>query len=321
MRVALSAAFAVTLLAGTAQAAAPDFPSRPIRLVVGSAAGGGTDFVGRVTARKVSAMLGQQMVADNRGGAAGIVGSEIVAKADPDGYTLLVVFSNFSTYPSLGKTLSFDVQRDFTPISNLAVNPLILVVNLNLPARSVKELIDLARQTQKPLHYAAPGVGSMGHLAAELFRMSSKSNIEHVAYKGGGPAITALIGNEVELYFSTPPSALTQLKAGRLRALAVTSSKRVAFAPELPTIAEAGLPGYEVEGWFGVFAPARVPPAIAQRLSQTFAEAVKQPDVQELYAKEGLTAYGSSPEQLARDLKRDVAKWGNVIRTANIKVE
>jgi tripartite-type tricarboxylate transporter receptor subunit TctC len=306
-------------LTWNAASTAAGYPERPVRLVAGSAAGGGTDFVGRATARKVSGALGQQFVIDNRGGAAGIVGSDLVAKADPDGYTLLVVFSNFSTYPSLGKKLTFDVQKDFQPISNIATTPLVLVVNNNVPAKSVKELIDLARQ--KSLNYAAPGVGSMGHLAAELFKIAAKVNMEHIAYKGGGPAITALIGNEVELYFSTPPSAVAQMKAGRLRALAVTGPKRAPFAPDLPTVAESGLPRYEVEGWFGVFAPARTPAPIVNILNKAFAEAVRQPDVQELFAREGVTGYGSSPEQLAKELKRDIDKWANVIRTAKITVE
>jgi len=274
--------------------------------------------VARAAARKVSAMLGQQFVIDNRGGAAGIVGSDLVAKAEPDGYTLLLIFSNFATYPSLGKKLSFDVQKDFRPISNLATTPLVLVVNNNLPVRSVKELIDFAKK--KPLNYAAPGVGSMGHLAAELFKIAANVNMEHIAYKGGGPAITALMGNEVDLYFSTPPSAVAQMKAGRLRAIAVTSSKRAPFAPDLPTIAESGLPGYEVEGWFGLFAPARTPTSIVMLLQRAFAEAVKQPDLEDLFAREGVSGYESTPEQLTKELKRDIDKWAEVIRTAHIMV-
>lgn len=295
-----------------------NYPERPVRVITGSAAGGGSDFVARAAARKVSAMLGQQFVIDNRGGAAGIVGSDLVAKAEPDGYTLLLIFSNFATYPSLGKKLSFDVQKDFRPISNLATTPLVLVVNNNLPVRSVKELIDFAKK--KLLNYAAPGVGSMGHLAAELFKMAASVNMEHIAYKGGGPAITALMGNEVDLYFSTPPSAVAQMKAGRLRAIAVTSKKRAPFAPDLPTIAESGLPGYEVEGWFGLFAPARTPTSIVMVLQRAFAEAVKQPDLEDLFAREGVSGYGSTPEQLTKELKRDIDKWAEVIRTAHIMV-
>jgi tripartite-type tricarboxylate transporter receptor subunit TctC len=317
VRHAAAALLLTALILPTASGAA--YPERPVRLIAGSAAGGGTDFISRVVARKLSSSLGQQFVVDNRGGAAGIVGSDLVAKADPDGYTLLVVFSNFSTYPSLGKKLAFDIHKSFQPLSSLATAPLILVLNNSVPAKSVKELIELART--KKLNYAAPGVGSMGHLAAELFKIAAKVDMEHIAYKGGGPAITALMGNEVELYFSTPPSAMAQMKAGRLRALAVTGSKRAPFAPELPTVAESGLPGYEVQGWFAAFAPARTPAAIVKTLHGAFADAVKQPDVQELFVREGVTAYGSTPEQLAADLKRDSEKWARVIKTANITVE
>jgi tripartite-type tricarboxylate transporter receptor subunit TctC len=314
----LTAAAVMLGMSYAATAMAAGYPERPVRVVVASAPGGGTDFVGRTTARKVTDILGQQFVIDNRGGAAGILGSEIVAKAEPDGYTVLVVFSNFSTYPSLGKKLTFDIEKSFTPISALTTTPLVLVVNNSLPAKSVKELIELAKT--KSLNYAAPGVGSMGHLAAELFNIAASVKMTHVAYKGGGPAITALIGNEVDLYFSTPPSALAQMRAGRLRGLAVTGGKRVSFAPDLPTVAEAGLPGYDVEGWFGLFAPAGTPAPAVKTLHRAFAQAVQAPDVQELFARQGVTPYGSTPEEFRKVLRRDIDKWAKVIRTANIRV-
>lgn len=315
----LTAAAVMLGMSYAATAMAAGYPERPVRVVVASAPGGGTDFVGRTTARKVTDILGQQFVIDNRGGAAGILGSEIVAKAEPDGYTVLVVFSNFSTYPSLGKKLTFDIEKSFTPISALTTTPLVLVVNNSLPAKSVKELIALAKK--KSLNYAAPGVGSMGHLAAELFNIAAGVKMTHIAYKGGGPAITALIGNEVDLYFSTPPSALAQMRAGRLRGLAVTGGKRVSFAPDLPTVAEAGLPGYDVEGWFGLFAPAGTPAPVVKTLHRAFAQAVQAPDVQELFARQGVTPYGSTPEEFRKVLRRDIDKWAKVIRTANIRVE
>ncbi len=315
----LTAAAVMLGMSYAATAMAAGYPERPVRMVVASAPGGGTDFVGRTTARKVTDILGQQFVVDNRGGAAGILGSDIVAKAEPDGYTVLVVFSNFSTYPSLGKKLTFDIEKSFTPVSALTTTPLVLVVNNSLPAKSVKELIALAKK--KSLNYAAPGVGSMGHLAAELFNIAAGVKMTHIAYKGGGPAITALIGNEVDLYFSTPPSALAQMRAGRLRGLAVTGAKRVSFAPDLPTVAEAGLPGYDVEGWFGLFAPAGTPAPVVKTLHQAFAQAVQAPDVQELFARQGVTPYGSTPEEFRKVLRRDIDKWAKVIRTANIRVE
>jgi tripartite-type tricarboxylate transporter receptor subunit TctC len=305
-----------TLQSGAAGAAA--YPQKPVRVVAASAPGGGTDFVSRAAAQKVTAALGQQFIVDNRGGAAGIVGSEIVAKAEPDGYTLLVVFSNFATYPSLGKTLSFDVRKSFQPITSLATTPLVLVVNSGSPVKSVSDLIAAAKQ--KRLDYAAPGVGSMGHLAAELFKIAAKVDMQQVAYKGGGPAITALIGNEVQLYFSTPPAALAQVKAGRLRALGVTSPRRAPFAPEVPTIAESGLPGYEVIGWFGLFAPAHTPASVVETLHRAFAHAVEQPDVEKLFAHEGVTGGGNTPQEFTAQVDHDIDKWAQVIRAAHIVV-
>ncbi|MGH8616050.1 MAG: Bug family tripartite tricarboxylate transporter substrate binding protein [Burkholderiales bacterium] len=300
---------------------AQGFPERPVRVVVAAAPGGGSDFVGRVVSQKVSDTVGKPFVIDNRGGAAGVLGADLVAKAAPDGYTLMVIFANFSTFPSLGKKLPFDVISDFAPVSNMAAGPLILVVNPSTPVKSVADLIESAKSRPGGLSYAAPGVGSMGHLAAEQFRLMTKAPMEQIAYKGGGPAVTALLGNEVQLYFSTPPAALVQVKAGRLRALAVTGPKRSPIAPELPTIAESGLPGYSVVGWFGVFAPAKTPRAIVETLSRQYAAAVQQKDIEQRLTAEGLEPVGSAPAELADQLRNDVAKWGKVIREAGIRVE
>jgi putative tricarboxylic transport membrane protein len=298
---------------------AANYPEKSVRVVAASAPGGGTDFVSRAAVQKVSAQLRQQFIVDNRGGAAGIVGSEIVANAEPDGYTLLIVFSNFSTYPSLRKQLPFDVRKSFEPISQLATTPLILVVNKSLPAKSVNDLIELAKT--KKLDYAAPGVGSMGHLAAEFFKIRAHVDMQQVAYKGGGPSITALLANEVQLYFSTPPAALAQIKAGRLRGLAVTSPQRAPFAPDLPTIAESGLPGYDVVGWFGLFAPARTPSDIVNALYKAFSSAVKHSDTEQLFAREGVSAQGNTPAEFTKELDRDIDKWAAVIQTAHIALQ
>lgn len=303
------------------QAPAQDFPTRPVRVVVAAAPGGGSDFVGRVVSQRVADAVGRPFVIDNRGGAAGVLGADLVAKAAPDGYTLMVIFANFSTFPSLSKQLPFDVVKDFAPVSNMASGPLILVVNPSSPVKSVADLIEFAKSRPGGLSYAAPGVGSMGHLAAEQFRLMTKAPMEQIAYKGGGPAITALIGNEVHLYFSTPPAALTQVKAGRLRALAVTGPKRSPIAPELPTIAESGLPGYSVVGWFGVFAPAQTPRATVDQLSRLYSTAVQQKEIGQRLSAEGLEPVGSTPAELASQLQADIAKWGKVIREAGIRVE
>jgi tripartite-type tricarboxylate transporter receptor subunit TctC len=298
---------------------AADYPTRPIRLIVGAATGGASDFVARTLSPKASALLGQPVVIDNRGGAAGIVASDLVAKAQPDGYTLLLVFANFSTFPSINKKLEFDPEKDLVPVVDVATTALVLTVPPALPAKSVADVIDLAKR--KSLNYASPGVGSMGHLAAELFQSMAGVKMTHVPYKGGGPAITGLLGGQVDLYFSTPPAALAQVQAGKLRALAVTSANRSRIAPDLPTISEAGLRGYEVSGWFGVFAPAGTPPAVIEAVNRAFGAAAKDPDVQKVLAGDGVTPVGNSPTEFAGELQRDIAKWRKVIQEAHIELE
>ena len=316
----IAAALALGLAATTVQSA-ESFPARPIRVVVAAAAGGGSDFVGRVVSQKVSDTLGLPMVIDNRGGAAGIVGADLVAKSEPDGHTVMVIFANFSTFPSLGRKLPFDVLKDFAPVTNLAEGPLILVVNPATPVKSVADLMQFAKTRPGGLNYAAPGIGSMGHLAAELFRLVTKAPMQQVAYKGGGPAVVALLGGEVQLYFSTPPAALVQVKAGRLRALAVTGEKRSPIAPDLPTIAESGIAGYAVTGWFGVFAAAKTPQPLVESLSRLYREAAQQPDVSARLSSEGLEAVGNTPAEFGKQVRRDIDKWARVIKDANISIE
>ena len=316
----IAAALALGLAATTVQSA-ESFPARPIRVVVAAAAGGGSDFVGRVVSQKVSDALGLPMVIDNRGGAAGIVGADLVAKSEPDGHTVMVIFANFSTFPSLGRKLPFDVLKDFAPVTNLAEGPLILVVNPATPVKSVADLVQFAKTRPGGLNYAAPGIGSMGHLAAELFRLVTKAPMQQVAYKGGGPAVVALLGGEVQLYFSTPPAALVQVKAGRLRALAVTGEKRSPNAPDLPTIAESGIAGYAVTGWFGVFAAAKTPQPLVESLSRLYREAAQQPDVSARLSSEGLEAVGNTPAEFGKQVRRDIDKWARVIKDANISIE
>jgi tripartite-type tricarboxylate transporter receptor subunit TctC len=311
----------VFALVASAVHAAESFPTRPIRVVVAAAAGGGSDFVGRTVSQKVSDTIGIPFVIDNRGGAAGAVGADIVARSEPDGHTVMVIFANFSTFPSLGRKLPFDVLKDFAPVTNLAEGPLILVVNPATPVKSVAELVQFAKTRPGGLNYAAPGIGSMGHLAAELFRLVTKVPMQQVAYKGGGPAVIALLGGEVQLYFSTPPAALAQVKAGRLRALAVTGEKRSPIAPELPTIAESGIAGYAVTGWFGVFAAARTPPRLIESLSRLYREAAQQPDVSARLSNEGLEAVGNTPAEFGKQLRRDIDKWARVIKEADIRIE
>ena len=309
----------VLLLAVPAAAFADTYPSRPVRLIVGAAPGGGTDFVARVVMADLAQGLGNAVVIDNRGGAAGTVAGDLVAKAAPDGQTLLLISGNFSTFPSLYQHLSYDPIKDLEPVSNLAATPLVVVVNPALPAKSVKELIDYVRGRAGQVNYAAPGVGSMGHLAAELFKRTAQVEMEHIAYKGGGPAITALLGGEVQIYFATVPAALVQAKAGRLRAIATTGQKRSRSFPDLPTLAESGLPGYDVTVWFGMMAPQGTPRTIVDLLQQKLAEVMRNESVLNRLLAEGVEPIASRPSQFRQQIKAENAKWAEVIRSANIK--
>lgn len=297
---------------------ASGYPDKPIRLVVASAVGGGNDFVARTISQKVSEALGQPLIIENKGGAAGLVASASVAKSTPDGYTLLLVFANFATFPSLDRKLSFDPGKDLIPVSNIATTPLVLMAQTSLPVKSVGELIQLAKKEGKTLDYASPGVGSMGHLAAALFQDMTHIKMSHVPYRGGGPAIMALLGGEVQLFFSTPPAAMVQLTAGRLQALGVTSSKRAAFAPNIPTISESGLPGYEVDGWVGLFTPAGTPEATVNLIYKAFSAAVKDKNIQEQLAKEGVSGLGNTPAEFSRQLRQDIEKWKPVMQTLDV---
>lgn len=316
MALALTLSAALSLSGG---AGAADYPARPIRLVVGAASGGGSDFVARAISPKLSELLGQPIVVDNRGGAAGLVASDIVAKSAPDGYTLLLMFANFATFPSLTKQLGFDPEKDLVPVSDIASSPLVLTVSLALPAKSVEELVAAAKGGA--LNYASPGPGSMGHLAAELFQSMAGVKMTHIPYKGGGPAITGLLGGQVDLYFSTPAAAVGQMRAGKLRALAVTGSQRSDFAPELPTISASGLPGYEVSGWWGVFAPAGTPQPIIDAVSAAIAKSVSDPAIRAMFAKDGDTPVGNSPAEFAKEVQTDIAKWRKVIKEAKIQMD
>ena len=300
---------------------AEPYPSRPVRLIVGAAAGGGTDFVARVILPDLTQLLGNAVVIDNRGGAAGTVASELVAKATPDGYTLLLISGNFSTFPNLYRQLSFDPVNDLVPVSNLAATPLVVVLNPAVPAKSVKELIEYVRGRAGQVNYAAPGVGSMGHLAAELFKRTAQIEMEHIAYKGGGPAITALLGGEVQIYFSTVPAALVQAKAGRLRAIATTGQKRSRAFPDLPTLAESGLRGYDVTVWFGMLAPKGTARSVIDLLQQKSAAALRDESVLNRLLAEGVEPIASSPAQFRDQIRSETRKWAEVIRSTNIKAD
>ena len=316
----LAAALATAAALMAPPLAAQNYPTRPIRLVIPYPPGGGADNVARIFAPRLGDALGQQIVIDNRGGAAGIVGAEIVAKSKPDGYTLLDDSSSRAVNPALHK-LSFDTVRDFTPIGMIVANPNLLVVHPSLPVRTVRDLINLAKARPGQVIYASSGIGSAPHLAVELFKYMTKVNMVHVPYKGGGPALADLVGGHVQLLVPNIASGLPFVKTGRLRAVAVTSEQRSRSAPEIPTIAEAGLPGYEIHEWNALFAPAGTPPEIIARLNAELNKVLAAPDVQERFFQMGSEAAPGTATGLGDYVVAEIARWGKIIRDMGIKVE
>ena len=306
-------------IADTCSAAAPAYPTRPVRLLVPFAPGGGADTLARIIAPKLSDAMGQTWVIDNRGGAAGNLAAELVATANPDGHTLFMGFSTVLTVnPSLYK-LPFDVQRDLRPITLLATAQYLLVVHPSVQAKSVKELVELARQKPRSLNYSSAGVGSPLHLAAELFKKRAGVDMVHVAYKGGGPAAAAVLAGETQVIFGSVASSLPQVKAGRLRALATTGLKRSIAAPELPTMAESGFPGFDVSSWYSLMSPAATPTAIVGRIRDEAIKVLQLADVQQAMLRQGLDPESSTSEELAARIKSETAVWAGVIRDAGIK--
>ena len=310
----------LVLGASTTAAAQNKYPSKPIRLIVPVAPGGGTDFIARLLGQKLNEAWGEPVIVDNRPGAAGNLGVEIAAKAVPDGYTVVIPITSFPINPSLYAKLPFDTVRDFAPITLVASAPLLLVVNPKLQVNSVKELIALAKAKPGALNFANSGSGTTAHLAGEMFKRMGAVDIVSVPYKGGGPAVIDLIAGNVQMYFSTIPAALTQVKAGRLRALAVTGGKRMSEISDIPTVSESGLPGFEVVAWFGMFAPARTPQPVVRKLNAELVRILNASEVREKMAGHGLIPGGNTPEQLGSFLKAEIAKWSKVIMDANIRI-
>jgi tripartite-type tricarboxylate transporter receptor subunit TctC len=310
---------------GTAQtarpAAAADYPNKPIRLVVPYPASGPVDITARTLAPALTESLGQIIVIDNRGGAGGILGSELVARSAPDGYTLLLCTSANAINASLIPKLPYDMLKDFAPVTMVAVITSILVVNPSLPVHSVKDLTALAKARPGQLSYASTGNGTPTHLAAELFKSMTQLDLVHVPYKGAAPAVVDLISGQVQLSFISAPVVVSHVKSGRLRALAVTNAKRSALFPELPTLNDAGLPGYESEGWHGLFAPARTPKAIVGRLYAEFAALLRNPDISARLANGGAEPVGMPPDAFAVKVRAEISKWGKVVKVAGMKVD
>lgn len=314
--------FAVLALAlcGWPGAAAQGYPEKPLRMVVPFPPGGAADIVARQLGEKLSEALGQQVIVDNRSGAGGRIGAEAVARAAPDGYTLLFASSSaLSIGPHIGAKPPYDPLRSFAPIVLVAHAPNVLVVHPSVPAKSVKELIAVARARPGALNFASNGTGTLSHLTGELFMQRAGVRMVHVPYKGAAPAVIDTLAGHVSLLFAAYPSVAAQARAGRLRALAVTSEKRAAIAPELPTVAESGLPGFEASQWWGLYAPAGTPSPALARLNAEANKALRAGDIPKRLAADGASVAGGSPEDLARYLREDYEKWGRVIRAAGIR--
>jgi tripartite-type tricarboxylate transporter receptor subunit TctC len=315
---------ALSAPAAYAQSTAPaqGYPSRPIRLILPQSPGGPTDIIGRLVAQKLGENLGQTIVADNRAGAAGNLGCELAARAAPDGYTLLLGPPGCLTInPSLYEKLAFDPLRDFEPITQLTAGPEMLVIHPSVPAQSVKELIALVKAKPGSFNFGSGGAGTPNHLASELFRSAAGLQMVHVPYKGTGPAIAAVIAGQVQMMMAGLPPALPQMKAGKLRGLAVTTARRAPIAPEIPTIAESGFPGFEITSWHSILAPAKTPKSIVTLLHAQLVKTLAQPDVRERLAGHGLEPVGSTPEAFRAHLQRETAKYAKLIKAGGIKPE
>jgi len=290
-------------------------------MIVASSQGGGTDLAARVVGQKLPATLGQQVIIDNRAGAAGNIAAEIAAKSQPDGYTLVMVSASHAINATLYRKLPYDTVKDFVPVSQVTGSAYVFLVNPSLPPKTFTEFITFARGSKGKLSYASSGNGQAGHLAMELLKTLAGFDAVHVPYKGGAPAMTDLIAGHVDAFISSPPASVAQVKAGKARALAVTSLKRSDLLPDVPTIAESGFPHYEVNGWNGLLAPAGTPAAIVNRLQSEIAEILKQPDVRERLAANGLDGVGSTPAQFAALIKAEIGKWAKVVKQSGASAE
>lgn len=303
----------------SAAAGAQGFPSKPIRLIVPFAPGGPADIQARLIGPKLTESLGQPVVIENRAGGNTIIATELTAKADADGHWIQIVSAGFAINVSLYAKLPYDSQRDFAPVTQLTSGPAIAVVHPSLPVRSIKELIQLARSKPGQLTYASAGLPSQ--LAVELFKVMTNTSLLHVPYKGQGPAMIDLVAGHVQVSFPTILGALAHVKTGRLRALATTGDKRAPAAPDLPTVAEAGVPGYAATNWFGTVVPAKTPPAVISRLNQEIVRALRQPELRERLLTQGMEPVGNAPDVFAKYMQSEIAKWAGVVKASGAKPE
>lgn len=306
------------LAAGFAHA--QPYPNKPIKIVAPFAPGGGTDFIARLIAQKLTEKLGAQVVVENKPGAGGNLGAEQAVRSPADGYTLLLVAGSYTVNPSLYK-LTFDPVSDITPIIQLSQGPFIVAVHPSVPAKTLKELIDLVKKQPDKLSYASAGSGSITHLASAMFVDMAKLQIVHIPYKGTGPALNDAIAGNVQVLFGSPSTTIPHIKSGRLRALAVTTTNRIGAAPDVPTVAESGLAGYEVVLWHGLVGPKGLPRAIVDRINAEANQILKVKEMDTLLATDGVAAAGGTPEQFAATIKSDIERWGKVVKQAGVKVD
>lgn len=318
-RVLVVAALLAPLFCLAAPALA-EYPDHPVRLIIPFPPGGSNDVVGRLVAKQLSAQLGQTVFVDNRAGAGGVLGTELATQAAPDGYTLLIISIAHAVNPALYK-LKYDSLESFTPISILATGPNVLVVNPQLPVKNVAELVALAKQKPGEIDYASAGIGSFQHLGGELFKLTAGVNLQHVPYKGGGPAMQDVVAGHVKVMFSSLVQTTPFIKSGALRALGTGGTKRNPVLPDVPTIAEAGVPGYQADNWWGIMAPAGLPKPMVDRLYAAIQEALKAPDLQEAFAREGAASVSMSTDEFAHYIESEIAKWGRVVKEGNITAQ
>jgi tripartite-type tricarboxylate transporter receptor subunit TctC len=305
----------------TASAPAQNFPAKAVRMVVGLAPGGGTDIITRMVGAKLGPAMNQQVVVDNRPGAAGNIAAEIVARSAPDGYTLLVATASHAVNPSLYKKMGYDPIKDFSPVTQLTAQPYLLVVHPSLPAKNVKEYVALSKTRKGGLTYASSGSGLLGHLAMELLKTMGRFEGTHIPYKGANPALIDTMSGQVEAFFPTIISGLPQVKNGKVRAIAVTTAQRSALLPNVPTIAEQGFPGYEVSGWYGLLAPAGTPKEVVAYLNTEVVKVLRQAEMKERMGADGATPVGNTPEQFAAYIRSEMEKYAKVIKASGATAE
>jgi tripartite-type tricarboxylate transporter receptor subunit TctC len=317
----IAAVIACSLPAGAVCAQGGGYPSKPVRVIVPFAPGGGTDVMSRAVSQKLTERLGATFVVDNRAGANGIIGVETAVNAAPDGHTLVAISNSHTVNVSIYKKVPYDLVRDLAPIAEFTTQPFALVINPSLPAKSVKDLVAHAKANPGKLNYGSSGIGGISHLSGALFGSIAGIDINHVAYKGGTPAMIDVISGQIQMLFSTLLQANPQIKTGKLRVLAVTTPKRIAAAPDLPTMHESGVPGYDVSQWFGLTAPAKTPKAIVTKLNTEIVKILQEPDVKARIVADGAEPVGGTPEQFGAHIRKDIAKWAKVVKQIGLQPE